>query len=65
MVGVAQLVRVSGCGPEGHGFKSHRPPQSFFCWPHRLMVRTPPFHGGNMGSNPVGVTNAKPIVFLL
>ena len=20
------------------------------------MVRTPPFHGGNMGSNPVGVT---------
>ena len=21
------------------------------------MVRTPPFHGGNTGSNPVGVTN--------
>lgn len=23
------------------------------------MVRTPPFHGGNMGSNPVGVTTFK------
>ena len=23
------------------------------------MVRTPPFHGGNMGSNPVGITNEK------
>lgn len=23
------------------------------------MVRTPPFHGGNMGSNPVGITNKK------
>lgn len=33
-----------------------------FClkrWSHRLMVRTPPFHGGNMGSNPVGITNKK------
>lgn len=26
---------------------------------HRLMVRTSPFHGGNMGSNPVGITNLK------
>ena len=24
--------------------------------PHRSMVRTPPFHGGNTGSNPVGDT---------
>lgn len=23
---------------------------------HRLMARTSPFHGGNMGSNPVGIT---------
>ena len=23
------------------------------------MVRTSPFHGGNMGSNPVGITNKK------
>ena len=27
MVAVAQLVRASGCGPEGRGFESHRPPQ--------------------------------------
>ena len=26
MVGVAQLVRASGCGPEGRGFDSHRSP---------------------------------------
>lgn len=26
---------------------------------HRLMARTSPFHGGNMGSNPVGITNLK------
>lgn len=24
---VAQLVRASGCGPEGRGFESHRSPQ--------------------------------------
>lgn len=28
-------------------------------WSHRLMVRTSPFHGGNMGSSPVGITNTK------
>lgn len=27
---VAQLVRASGCGPEGRGFKSHQPPH-FSC----------------------------------
>ena len=27
MVGVAQLVRASGCGPEGRGFESHYSPQ--------------------------------------
>ena len=25
-------------------------------WPHGQAVKTPPFHGGNMGSSPVGVT---------
>jgi hypothetical protein len=25
-------------------------------WPLRLVVRTPPFHGGDTGSSPVGVT---------
>ena len=29
MVGVAQLVRASGCGPEGRGFESHRSPHYF------------------------------------
>ena len=27
MVGVAQLVRASGCGPEGRGFNSHHSPK--------------------------------------
>ena len=37
----------------------------FFCewssdiWLHGQVVKTPPFHGGNRGSNPLGVT--KPI----
>ncbi len=26
MVAVAQLVRVSDCGPEGRGFDPHQPP---------------------------------------
>ena len=25
------------------------------CWPVGQVVKTPPFHGGNMGSNPVRV----------
>ena len=28
-------------------------------WPRGQAVKTPPFHGGIMGSNPVGVTNSK------
>lgn len=27
-VAVAQLVRASGCGPEGHGFEFRQPPQN-------------------------------------
>ena len=27
MVALAQLVRAPGCGPGGHGFETHRPPQ--------------------------------------
>jgi hypothetical protein len=27
------------------------------CWPHGQVVKTPPFHGGNRGSNPLGVIN--------
>ena len=33
--------------------------------PHRLMVRTPPFHGGNTGSNPVGVTIQRKMNFII
>ena len=28
-----------------------------YVWPLGQAVKTPPFHGGNTGSNPVGVTN--------
>ena len=28
-------------------------------WPHRLMVRTPPFQGENPGSNPSGAAKIK------
>ena len=28
MVGMAQLVSASGCGPEGRGFESHYSPQT-------------------------------------
>ena len=37
MVGVAQLVRASGCGPEGHGFKSHRSPKWEFNFADTLV----------------------------
>ncbi len=43
MVGIAQLVRVSDCGPEGRGFDPHFPPKErqatstrrwLFCFPY-------------------------------
>lgn len=37
MVGIAQLVRASGCGPEGHGFKSHYSPGYVFKGPHGVI----------------------------
>ena len=30
MASLAQLVRASDCGPEGHGFESHSPPHLGF-----------------------------------
>ena len=30
MADLAQLVRASDCGPEGHGFESHSSPQEKF-----------------------------------
>ena len=50
---IAQLARAFGSYPTGQWFKSVC---SHHTWPHGLKVRTSPFHGGNMGSNPVGVT---------
>ncbi len=35
--------------PKGNSFRR----------PHRLVVRTPPFHGGNTGSIPVGDAKKK------
>src|SRR5699024_8703961 len=33
------------------------PPPLYIYWPVGQAVKTPPFHGGNTGSNPVRVTN--------
>ena len=33
--------------------------RSQFQWPLGQAVKTPPFHGGNRGSNPLGVTKEK------
>ena len=35
-VGVAQLVRASGCGPEGRGFEPHHPPHK----PKLVLIHT-------------------------
>lgn len=46
MVGVAQLVRASGCGPEGRGFESHRSPHRKLVVPERgafEILRAMPF----------------------
>ncbi len=34
-------------------------PALFQFWPHRLMVRTPPFQGENPGSSPGGAAKIK------
>ena len=67
------MVRASGSYPEGHKFESHRRYHayntefSFNIWPVGQAVKTPPFHGGNMGSSPVRVTskNLKRMQFAL
>jgi hypothetical protein len=35
-----------------------------FNWPHRIVVSTPGFHPGNMGSIPIGATNKLKIALL-
>ena len=57
------MVRAAGSYPAGHKFESHRRYHdyntefSFYIWPVGQAVKTPPFHGGNMGSSPVRVTS--------
>ncbi len=65
--GIAQLARAIGSYPAGHKFKSYCRYHHFLKWlkatkkwPHRLAVRSPPFHGGNSSSNLLGVTNTSP-----
>ncbi len=55
-VGVAQLVRASGCGPEGRGFKSHHSPEVFCEAPWCNWLTHRPFKAKSTGSTPVGVT---------
>ena len=56
--GIAQLARALGSYPGCHRFKSSYRYQSavLLVWPVGQEVKTPPFHGGIMGSNPVRVT---------
>ena len=50
------MVRAAGSYPAGRWFESDR---RYHIWPLGQAVKTSPFHGGYMGSNPVGVTKKK------
>ena len=39
-----------------HDVVGSSPTRGANLWPLGQVVKTPPFHGDNMGSNPVGVT---------
>ena len=49
----SSVARATGSYPVGRKFKSHC---RYHIWPVGQAVKTPPFHGGNMGSIPVRVT---------
>ena len=66
------MVRAIGSYPIGHKFESHRRYHEYkrnlrfiikriprAQRPVGQAVKTPPFHGGNMGSSPVRVTSKK------
>ena len=53
---IAQLARAFGSYPECHWFESN---YSHHHGPVVKRPKTPPFHGGNTGSNPVRVTKTK------
>ena len=55
--GIAQLARVLGSYPIGRWFESCC---RYHSWPVGQEVKTPPFHGGIMGSIPVRVTRTIP-----
>ena len=42
-----------------HDVVGSSPTRGAKLWPLGQVVKTPPFHGDNMGSNPVGVTKKK------
>ena len=57
--GVAQSGSARALGAWGRGFESLHPDQIFTgdkAWLLGQVVKTPPFHGGYRGSNPLGVT---------
>ena len=56
---VAQLGSARALGAWGRGFKSLHSDHFFrqsHLWPRGQEVKTPPFHGDNRGSIPLGVT---------
>ena len=57
--GIAQLARAFGSYPKCRWFKSD---YRYHLRPVGQAVKTPPFHGGNMGSIPVRVTIPIPLV---
>ena len=54
--GIAQLARALGSYPGCRWFKSNC---RYHFWPVGQEAKTPPFHGGNMGSIPVRVTTIE------
>ena len=65
--GVAQPGSARALGAWGRGFKSLHPDHfrgKASMWPRGQVVKTSPFHGGNRGSNPLGVTTFFSPLFL-
>ena len=54
--GIAQLARAFGSYPKCRWFKSD---YRYHLRPVGQEAKTPPFHGGNMGSIPVRVTKRQ------
>ena len=56
------MARVLGSYPIGRWFKSYC---RYQIWPVGQVVKTPPFHGGIMGSIPVRVTKKELSEYLI